>query len=88
MTTAEFAQKVVELIDARPRRIELDKLLYEINVRAKIAESRRDQKEGRWVTHEQAMEEMWKRIYSKFNGHAGRRKTTTKSSTKSRRTRH
>ncbi len=88
MTTAELAQKVVELIDARPRRIELDKLLYEINVRAKIAESRRDQKEGRWVTHEQAMEEMWKRIYSKFNGHVAHRKTTTKSSTKSRRTRH
>jgi hypothetical protein len=52
MTTSEYAQKVVELIDARPRRIDLDKLLYEIYVRAKIAESRRAQQEGRWSTHE------------------------------------
>ncbi|MGH7598016.1 MAG: hypothetical protein ACREOI_16825 [bacterium] len=63
MTTSEYAQKVVELIDNRPRRIDFDKLLYEINVRAKIAESRRAQQEGRWSTHEQVMERMWKRIY-------------------------
>ncbi len=87
MTTSEYAQKVVELIDNRPRRIDFNKLLYEINVRAKIAESRRAQQEGRWSTHEQVMERMWKRIYSKFNGHNQQKTTSTKSSTKSLKTR-
>ncbi|MDZ7288460.1 MAG: hypothetical protein ONB44_00835 [candidate division KSB1 bacterium] len=83
MTTSEYAQKIVELIDTRPRRIDLDKLLYEIYVRAKIAESRRAQQEGRCSTHEQVMERMWKRIYSKFDGHNQQKKTSTKSSTRS-----
>ena len=67
MTTSEYAQKIAELIDARPRRIDLNKLLYEVYVRAKIAGSRRARQEGRWSTHEQVMERMWKRVYSKFD---------------------
>jgi len=39
-------------------------LLYTIYVQAGIAESRRDQQEGRGVSHEQVMKDMWKRIYS------------------------
>lgn len=88
MTTSEYAQKIVELIDARPRYIDLDKLLDEIDFHAQNAEADRDIQEGRGVTHEQAMERMWKLIYSKFNGRNGRSETTTKSSTKSRKTRH
>ena len=87
MTTSAYAQKLVELIEARPNRIDLDKLLYEINVRAKIAEARRDRLEGRWATNEQVMENMWKRIYSKFDGHSERKKTSKKSSTRSPKTR-
>jgi hypothetical protein len=49
MTTSEYAQKIVELIDDRPSRIDLDKLLDEIAVRAKIAEARRAGREGRWL---------------------------------------
>jgi hypothetical protein len=88
MTTSEFAQKIVELIDDRPSRIDLDQLLDEISVRAKIAEARRARREGRWSTHEQVMERMWKRIYSKFDGHNPPKKTSTKSSTRSQKTRH
>ncbi len=87
MTTSEYAKKVVELIDARPKNINLDKLLYEIYVRAEIAEGKRDIAQGRWSTHEQAMEQMWKRIYSKFDGRNGRKSTLKKSSTKSRKMR-
>lgn len=83
MTIAEYAQKVVELIEARPRRIDLDKFLYEIYVRAKIAEARRDRKQGRWATNAQVMEDMWKRIYSKSGGRDGHKKTSKKSSTRS-----
>ena len=61
---SSYAQKIVPLINARPRYINLDKLLYAIYVKADIAESRRDQEAGRWVPHEQVMKEMWKRIYS------------------------
>ncbi|MGH7453889.1 MAG: hypothetical protein ACRENG_21240 [bacterium] len=81
MTTPEYAQKIVELIDARPRYIDLDNLLDEIDFHAQNAEAERDIQEGRVVTHEQAMEEMWKLIYSKLNGRNGRAKTMQKSST-------
>lgn len=30
MTTAKFAQGVVEFLEARPSRMDLDKLLYEV----------------------------------------------------------
>ncbi|MGH7453713.1 MAG: hypothetical protein ACRENG_20355, partial [bacterium] len=62
---SSYAQKIADLINARPRYINLDKLLYAIYVQAEIAESRREQQEGRWVSHEQVMKEMWKLIYSK-----------------------
>jgi hypothetical protein len=87
MTTSEYAQKIVELIDARPRYINLDNLLDEIDFHAQNAEAERDIQEGRVVTHEQAMDEMWKLIYSKFNGRNGRAKTMKKSSMKSRKMR-
>jgi hypothetical protein len=61
---SSYAQKIVDRINARPRYIRLDRLLYTIYVQAGIAESRRDQQEGRWVSHEQVMKDMWKRIYS------------------------
>jgi hypothetical protein len=59
---SSYAQKIVPLINARPRYIRLDRLLYTIYVQAEIAESRRDQQEGRWVTSEQMRENLWKRI--------------------------
>lgn len=68
MTTSEYAKKIAEIIDRRPRRIDLDKLLDEIKVRAKIAESRRAPHQGRRITNEQMLEEMWETISSKFNG--------------------
>lgn len=68
MTTVEYAEKIVELIEARPRDIDLNTLLSEIQIRAKITESRRNQQQGRWVTNEQMMEEMWEMIYSKSGG--------------------
>lgn len=87
MTTVEFAQKIVELIGARPPRIDLNKLLHEIQVRAKIAESRRDQQQGRWITNEQMMEEMWEMIHSKSDGQNKLDKTSKKSSRQSPKTR-
>lgn len=80
MTTSECARKLVELIEVRPRNIDLDKLLNEVYVRAKIAEAERDIEQGRWSTHEQVMERMWKRIHSKFDGRNGQKKTSKQSS--------
>jgi hypothetical protein len=85
--TVEYAQKIVEHIKARPRGINLDQLLDAISFHAEIAESERDIQAGRVVTHEQAMEEMWKLIYSKLNGQNGRAKNMQKSSIKSRKMR-
>jgi hypothetical protein len=62
---SSYAQKIIDIINARPRYINLDKLLYTIYVKASIAESRRDQRGGRWYTQEEVMARMWKRIYSK-----------------------
>ena len=80
MTTAEYARRLAELIDIRPKNIDLDKLLYEVYVRAKIAEAERDLEQGRWSTHEQVMERMWERIHSKFAGRNGQKKTSKQSS--------
>lgn len=77
MTTARYAEKLVKLIEKRPPRIDLDKLLYEVYVRAKIAEARRDREQGHWLTNEEVMEEMWTRINSKSAG-PGRRTGTSK----------
>jgi len=82
--TVEYAEKIVEHIKARPRGINLDQFLEEISFHAELAEAERDIQEGRVVTHEQAMEEMWKLIYSKLNGRNGGAKTIQKSSIKSR----
>jgi predicted transcriptional regulator len=68
LTTSEYARKLVELIEVRSRNIDLDKLLYEVYVLAKIAEAEREIEQGRWSTHEQAMERMWEPIHSKFCG--------------------
>jgi hypothetical protein len=66
---SSYAQKVVDLINAHSRYIRLDRLLYTIYVQAGIAESRRDQQECRWVSHEQVMKNMWKLIYSNLKNH-------------------
>lgn len=74
MTSNEYARKVAELIDARPRQIDLAKLLHEIFVLAKLAESRRAQDEGRWVTNDQMREMLRKKISSKSAERNGRQK--------------
>ena len=68
MTTAEYADRIVKLIEARPSEIDLDRLIYEVYVRAKIAESRRDLAKGHWKLHDKVMEEMWRRLDSKSAG--------------------
>ena len=83
MSTSEYAQKVVMLIAARPDGINLDQLLYEIYVRAKITEARRDREKGEWSSHDEVMEEMWRRIDSKFDGRRKRKSTSGQSSTRS-----
>ncbi len=84
MTVSDYAQKVVELIQARPNRIDLDKLLYEVYVQAKIVEGRRDREAGRWDNNETTMERMWKRIHSRSGGRSGRKEISKKSSMRSR----
>ena len=76
MTSNEYARKVAELIDARPRQIDLDKLLHEVYVLAKIAESRRDQEEGRWVTSEQMRERLQKKFSLNPANRNGRQKNS------------
>jgi len=68
MTTAQYARKLVKLIESRPEDIELDRLLYEIYVQSKISEARSDQKQGRWDSNEKVMEEMWNTLDSKSDG--------------------
>jgi len=84
---SSYVQQVVELIVARPRNINLHKLLDEIDVLASLAESRRDRREGRWYTNEQVMEDMWKQIYSMFNGRRELKRGSIKSSKKLAKTR-
>ncbi|MGH7453714.1 MAG: hypothetical protein ACRENG_20360 [bacterium] len=76
MISNEYARKVAELIDARPRHIDLDKLLHEIYVLAKIVESRRAQEEGRWVMNEQMREKLRKKISLETNQRNGRQRTS------------
>jgi hypothetical protein len=87
MTTSEYAKKIAEFIDRRPRRIDLDELLHEINVRARIAESRYNQREGPRIANAQMMEEMWKMINSESSRNKKRVKVSKPSSPKSRKTR-
>jgi hypothetical protein len=54
MTTLDLAQKITDLIDARPRRIDLDALLYEINMLTKGAPTKRVPKGG-WETYADVM---------------------------------
>ena len=77
MTISEYAEKLVELINARPSDIDLDKLMYEVYVRAKIAESRRDRINGHWTSNDKVMEKMWLKINSKSAGCEGQKKTST-----------
>ena len=68
MTTSEYAEKVANLIQARPRKIDADKLLYEIYVKVKIAEGLRAVEEGRVYSDDEVVEDMWKIINSKSTG--------------------
>ena len=78
MTTTEYAKKIVDLIAARPPRIDMDRLLYEIYVQAMIVEGRRDIDEGRWTSNEQVMEGMWEIIHSQSDGQIEPNKISTK----------
>lgn len=60
MTTSEYAERIVEMIKARPPKIKQDKLLYEIYAKLKVADGLRAAQEGRVYSHEQVREDMWK----------------------------
>lgn len=60
MTTSEYAERIVEMIKARPPKIKQDKLLYEIYVKLKVADGLRVVQEDRVYSHEQVREDMWK----------------------------
>ncbi len=53
MTTSEYAEKIVKIIQTRPREINSDQLLYEIYVKFKVAEGLRAVQESRVYSHEQ-----------------------------------
>ena len=78
-TISSYAQKIIDLINVRPRYINLDKLLYAIYVKAEIAESVRDIREGRWYTHEEVMASMWKQINAIIRKHSRRQASNRKS---------
>jgi hypothetical protein len=78
MTISEYAQTLVKLIEARPSHIDLDELLAEVNVRAKMAEA------GHWTTKEHAMKDSWNRSHSKLGGQSTGKGTSRTSSTKRR----
>lgn len=63
MTTSEYAEKIVKIIQTRPREINSDQLLYEIYVKFKGAEGLRAVQEGRVYSHEEVREDMWKIIH-------------------------
>lgn len=87
MTTSEYAEKIVELIQERPRGVNADKLLYEIYVKFKIAEGLRAVEEGRVYTHERVAEDMRKIIDSKSSGASRRSGILKRSSRKLQKTR-
>lgn len=60
MTTSKYAERIVEMIKARPPKIKQDKLLYEIYVKLKVADGLRAAQEGRVYSHEHVREDMWK----------------------------
>lgn len=82
MTTSEYAEKIVEMIKARPPKIKQDKLLYEIYVKLKVADGLRAVQEGRVYSHEHVREDMWKIIHSKSSGASRPSKASKKSSRK------
>ena len=79
MTTSDYAEKILELIDRRPPEINPDKLLYEVYAKWKVVEGLRAVQEGQVYPHEQVVDEMWEIIDSKSSG-AGRRGATSKKS--------
>jgi hypothetical protein len=87
MTTAEYAEKIVNLIDARPKSMDANKLLYEVYVKLKVAEGLQAVEQGRVYPHERVREDMWKIIRSKSSGAGRQSKTSKKSSPRLRKTR-
>jgi len=79
MTTSQYAEKIVNLIQARPKSVDADKLLYEVYVKLKVAEGLRAVDEGRVYSHEKVREDMWKIIRSKSTGVSRRSGTSKKS---------
>jgi hypothetical protein len=80
MTTSEYAEKIVNLIQARPKTMDADKLLYEIYVKLKVSNGMRAVKQGRVYPHEKVREDMWKIIHSKSSGVSQRNRTSKRSS--------
>ncbi len=63
MTTSEYADKIVGLIQKRPPEINSERLLYEVYVKLKVAEGLRAIQQGEVYSHEQVREDMWKVIH-------------------------
>lgn len=87
MTTAEYADKIVGLIQKRPPAMNSERLLYEVYVKLKVAEGLRTVQRGEVYSHEQVREDMWKIIRSKSSGPGRQNGTSRKSSRKSRKPR-
>jgi hypothetical protein len=80
MTTSEYAEKIVKLIQTRPSGVNADKLLYEIYVKFKVSEGLRAVQEGHVYTHKKVVEDMWKIINSRSSGVDRRSGTLKKAS--------
>jgi hypothetical protein len=80
MTASQYAEQIVNLIQARPKSVDVDKLLYEVYVKLKVAEGLRAMDQGRVYSYEKVREEMWKIIRSKSSGVRRRSGTSKKSS--------
>ncbi|MDZ7288459.1 MAG: hypothetical protein ONB44_00830 [candidate division KSB1 bacterium] len=74
MTTSEYAQKLVAFIEARPHHIDLDELLAEVNVRAKLCPTLHDQIHKRRTAKEHVHDDMRKGIHFKFAEHSRSKK--------------
>ena len=68
MKNSEYADKIIELIEARPPGISSDQLLYEVYTKLKVAEGLHAIAAGEVYPHETVVEEMWQIINSKSSG--------------------
>lgn len=87
MTTSEYADRIVGLIQEPPPEINSDQLVHEIYVKLKVAEGLRAAQTGDVYSHEQVREDMWKILHSKSSGLRRRNGTSKKLLPKSRKPR-